>query len=162
MSVDPPKARPSSGGGHDLGYPDGAEGTMRRLDPYEHRPAMGARRTAAMQVRSERFTDVSGQRETFGTIRFAMHDDLTGSPIDIIERKRGNFASPQAETDQHGQDREVAAAVPSAAVAGRQKTPNLVRIQSPGQSGQSPGGDRWHCRCQRPLDCALDVKKAEE
>ena len=119
---------------------------MRSLDPYEYRSAMSARRPTAMQVRSDRFTDVRGQRETFGTICFTTHNDLAGSPIDIVERKLGDFGRPQAETDQHGQDREVAAAVLSVAVTGRLKAPDLVRIQSLGQSSQSPTGDRWHGR----------------
>jgi hypothetical protein len=130
MSVNLPKAGASSGGGHDLGHPAGTKRTMRSLGPYEYRPAMGARWTAAMQVRSHRFTDVRGQRQTFGTVRFTTHDDFAGSPIDIVEYKLGDFARPQAEPDQHGQDREVAAAVLGVAVAGCQKASDLVRIQA--------------------------------
>jgi hypothetical protein len=162
MSVDLPKAGASSGGSHDLGHSAGAERAMRRLDPDEYRPAMGARRTAAVKVHSHRFTDVRGQWETFDTICFTTHNDLAGSPIDILERKLGDFGRPQAETDQHAQDREVAAAVPSAAVAGHQKALDLVRVQSLGQSRQSPTSHRWHCTGQRPLDFAFHMKKAEQ
>jgi hypothetical protein len=88
MSVDLPKAGASSGGGDDLGHPGRTEWAMRSLDPYEYRSAMSARRPTAMQVRSDRSTDVRGQRETFGTICFTTHNDLAGSPIDIVERKR--------------------------------------------------------------------------
>jgi hypothetical protein len=86
MSVDLSKAGASSGGGHHLGHPAGAEGAVRRLDPHEYSPATGGRRTPAAQVRSYRFTDVRGQWETFDTVGFATHDDFTGSPIDIVER----------------------------------------------------------------------------
>jgi len=162
MSVDPPQAGASSSGGHDLGHPAGAEGAMRRLDPHEHRPATGARRTTTLQVRSDRGTGIRGQWETFETICFATHDDLTGSPIDVVKRQSGDLTRPQAETDQHGQDREVATAVLRAAVAGRQKAPDLVGTQSLGQAGQLPAGDRRHCKGERPLDHALDMKKAEQ
>jgi hypothetical protein len=81
-----------------------------------------------MQIRSDGFTHVPGQWEAFGTTCFATHDDLAGSPIDVFKRKLGDFGRPQAETDRHGQDRNVAAAVLSAAVAGRQKAPDLVTI----------------------------------
>jgi hypothetical protein len=90
---------------------------MRRLEPHQYRPPAGGRRTPAAQIRSDRFTDVRGQWQTFGTVCFAAHDDFTGSPIDIVARWLGDFARPQAETDQGGQDREVAAAIPDAAVA---------------------------------------------
>jgi hypothetical protein len=119
MSIDLPEAGASSGSSHHLGHPAAAERAMGRLDPYEYRPPEGRCRTAAVQVRSDRFTDVSGQREAFGAICFATHDDLSGSPIDVFERKLGDFGRPQAETGQHGQDREVAAAILGAAVAGR-------------------------------------------
>jgi hypothetical protein len=109
-----------------------------------------------VQVSSYHFTNVPGQWETLVTICFAMHHDLAGSPIDIVERKVGDFGRPQAEADQHGQDREVAAAIPRAAVAGCQKAPDLVGIQSLGQPGQSPTSDRWHCGGQRARPGAGD------
>jgi hypothetical protein len=162
MSIDLPKPGAPGGGSHHLGHPAGAESAMRRLDPYEYRPPVGRCRTAAVQVRSDRFTDVTGQRETFGTICFATHDDLAGSPIDVFECKLGDLGRPQAETDQHGQDRKVATAILGAAVAGRQQAPDLVRLQSLGQSNQSPTGDRRHSRGEWPLHFALDMKKAEQ
>ena len=123
---------------------------------------MGARWPAAVQVRSHRFTDVRGQWQTFGTVRFTTHEDFAGSPIDIVEHKLSDFARPQAEPDQHGQDREIAAAVVSVAIAGCQKAVDLVRIQALGQPGQSPPGDRWHRGSQRPLDYAFDMEEAEQ
>jgi hypothetical protein len=129
MGIDLPKAGASSGSSQ-LGHPAGAERAMRRLDPYEYRPPVGRCRTAAKQIRSDRLTDVPGQWQTFVTICFAMHHDLAGSPIDVVERKLGDFGRPQAETDQHGQDREVAAAIQGAVVAGCQKAPDLIGIQS--------------------------------
>ncbi len=162
MGMDPPQAGASGGGGHDLGHPAGAEGAMRRLDPYEHRPATGTRRTTAFEISSDRLTDIRGQWEAFRTICFASHDDLAGSPIDVVKRQPGDLARPQAKTDQHGQDREVATAVLRAAVAGRQKASDLVGIQSLGQADQSPAGDRRHCKGERSLDHAVDMKKAEQ
>ena len=140
MSVDLPKAGAPSRGGHHLSHPAGAERAMRSLDPDEYRPAPGARRTAAVQVSSYRFTDVPGQWETFVTVGFTVHHDLAGSPIDVVQCKVGDFGRPQAETDQHGQDREVAAAIRGAAVAGFHKAPDLVGIQSLGQG--SPANRR--------------------
>jgi hypothetical protein len=160
--MDPPKASASSGSGHHLGYPAGAERAMRSLDPYEYRPPMGSCRTPAVQVSSDRFTDIPRQGEAFSTIGFTSDDDLASTPIDIVDRKLGDFGRPQAETDQHGQDRKVAAAVLSAAVAGRQQAPDVVRLQSLGQSNQSPTGDRRHGRGKRSLHFALDMKKAEQ
>src|SRR3954447_10789814 len=162
MRMDPPQAGASGGGAHDWGHPVGAEGAMRRLDAHEHRPASGTCRTAAFETRGDRLTDVRGQWEAFRTICFASHDDLPGSPIDVVKRQPGGLASPQAETDKHGQYGKVATAFLCAAVAGLQKAPNLVGTQSFGQADQSPAGDRRHCKGERPFDYTFNMKKAEQ
>ena len=104
---------------------------MSSLDAHEYRPALGTCGTAAAQVCRHRFADVRRQWKMFNTASFTAHDDLAGSPIDIVKTKLGDFARPQAETDQHGHDREVAAAVSSAAVARCQKPPDLVGVIQP-------------------------------
>jgi hypothetical protein len=101
MSVDLPKAGASSGGSHDLGHSAGAERAMRRLDPDEYRPAMGARRTAAVKVHSHRFTDVRGQWETFDTVCFTTHNDLAGSPIDWSASLATSTARKPRRTNMH-------------------------------------------------------------
>jgi hypothetical protein len=61
--------------------------------------------------------NVCRQRQTLGTLSFAAHHDLAGTPVDIVEPKRGDFARPQAKTNQNCQDGDVAAAIPSADIA---------------------------------------------
>jgi hypothetical protein len=46
-----------------------------------------------------------------------VHNDLASTPVDIIEPKRSHFADSHAKTDQHCQNGEVTAAIPSSAVA---------------------------------------------
>jgi hypothetical protein len=38
------------------------------------------------------------------------------APVDIVELKRGDFAHSHAKTDQHWQNGDVAAAIPSCAI----------------------------------------------
>ncbi len=90
---------------------------MRRLDPHEYRPSLGTRGTAVVQIRSHRSTNVCRQRQTLGTLSFTAHNNLAGTPVDIVEPKRGDFARSHAKTEQHCQDGDVPAAIPSAAIA---------------------------------------------
>ncbi len=117
MSMNAPEAGALSGLSHNLGHPLGTEVAMRRLDPHEYRPSLGALGTAVVQIRSHRSANVCRQRQALGRLSFTAHNDLAGTPVDIVEPKRGDFASSHAETDRHGQDGDVAATIQSAAIA---------------------------------------------
>ncbi len=96
VSIDTIKTAAFGSVGNNLGHRAAGESMMRRFDPHEYCPAMCACRTAVAQVRSHCFADIRGQRESFGTVGFTVHnDDLAGSPIDIIELKLGDFTRSQ-------------------------------------------------------------------
>src|SRR5580658_296031 len=130
MSMHSAKAGAPGGRGDNLGHSAGGESTMRSLDAYKYRAAIGARRTASAQIRRHRLADIRGQGETFGAVCLAAHHDLTNSPIDILQPKFGDFAGPHTEANQHGHYREVAAAVRGAVVAGGQKPLDQAGFQA--------------------------------
>jgi len=107
---------------------------MKSLDPHEDRPAFGARGAAMAQIGSHRFPDVGGRREALGAVALAVHDDLARSPIDMVELKCRDFARPQPETDERGQDRHIPATSTCLAVTGRQHPVDLVRLHAFRQS----------------------------
>ena len=117
MSMDAPEAGASSGGSHNLAYPLGAEGTMRRLDPHEYRPSLGL--VGRLWCRYA----ATASPTSVGNGRRSVHFPLPRTTISPARQsissspKRGDFARPHAKTDQHCQDGDVAAAIPSAAIA---------------------------------------------
>jgi hypothetical protein len=61
--------------------------------------------------------EIARRRQTLGTLSFTADNDLASTPVDIVELKPGDFAQSHAKTDQHRQNGDVAAAIPSSAIA---------------------------------------------
>jgi hypothetical protein len=136
MRMDPTEAAPFCRARNNHAHPGTGESMMWRYGPYEYRSALRVYRTAAAQVCCHRCSDIRGQWDSLLTVAFTVrNDDLTGSPINVVESKLGDFTRPQAQTNKHGKDREVTAPTRSGGIAGREKTLQLIRIQSLRQSG---------------------------
>ena len=57
------------------------------------------------EVGDEGLADIDGQRETFDAAALAVHHELAGPPVDVVELQPGDLGGPQTETgqqDQHG------------------------------------------------------------
>jgi len=162
VRMDSPEARPLGSIGHHVAHRAGAEMPMRGLDPYEYRPTLSAGRATVLQIFGNRSSDVCRQWDAFDTVRLTAHDDLAGSPINIVQPELGHLTRPQAETDQHCQDGDVAATAPRGSGGRREEAADLVRIQTFRQSDQSPAGSRWHGRDQGPRDDAIKMEEAEQ
>lgn len=162
VGVDPAEPGAATGGGHDLQHASACEGIVGRPDSHKYCPALGGPGTAVAQIGRHRFADIGRQGKVFDAASFAPYENLTGPPIQVVKLELGDFPRPQAETNQHGQDREVAAAVRRIAAAGRQQALNLVAIQSLWQPSQSPTGDRGHASGKRSRDETLDMKEREQ
>ncbi|WP_245435226.1 hypothetical protein [Mesorhizobium sp. WSM3879] len=132
VGVDPAEPGAAIGGGHDLRHASACEGIVGRPDSHKYCPALGGPGTAVAQIGRHRFADIGRQGKVFDAASFAPYENLTGPPIQVVKLELGDFPRPQAETNQHSQDREVAAAVRRIAAAGRQQALNLVAIQSLG------------------------------
>jgi hypothetical protein len=134
--MDPTEAAPFCRACNNSAHPGTGESMVWRYGPYEYRSALRVYRTAAAQVCCHRFSDIRGQWDSLRTVALtARNDDLTRSPINVVESKLGDFTRPQAQTNQHGKDREVAAPIRSGDIAGREKTLYLIRVQSLRQTG---------------------------
>ena len=64
------------------------------------------------QVVDQRVADIGREREALVAITLAADHDHTRAPVDVPELERGDFARPQPQARQHGQDREIAPARP--------------------------------------------------
>ena len=58
---------------------------------------------------------------------FAMEDELTCSPIDIVELEGRDFTAAKSESREQKQDGEITATHVAAAIAAVQKQPKLSR-----------------------------------
>ncbi len=60
----------------------------------------------------------------------AVHNDLAGTPLQVVETQRRHFGGAQAETGQRGDDREVAAPAESPAIASGEQAPDVVGLEA--------------------------------
>jgi hypothetical protein len=62
------------------------------------------------KISRQRLTDVGEQRYGFYQAAFAMDDNLSGPPVDIVELKKDDFPGSQSESGEQQQDRAIATA----------------------------------------------------
>jgi hypothetical protein len=110
------KAGSIRGGRYDLRYPSAAESAMRSPAPDKNCPNRSRSGTTAAQIGGRRITNIGGQRQALGTAALSPHNELSGSPVDVVELKRSDLACAQSEPDENGQDREIAPPRPCAAI----------------------------------------------
>ncbi len=136
--------------GHRLG--DGAQ---------EHRAAL-CPRTATPEDAGHRGADVGRERESIVTTALTVHDQLPGSPIDVVEGQPGDLAGPQPEACQHQQDGVVPPTQLGPLVAARQHSGDGQVVEPAGQTHPFAAGHRRHRLCQGRLHHALQVQEAQE
>ena len=95
-------------------------------------------------------------------IALAAEGDRARAPVDIVKREPGDLAAPQAEPDQQGQNRQIAAADWCAGIACGKKAPHLIGLEPLGQPGEPAAGDHRHGTDERPFRDAVQMQKAEE
>ncbi len=124
MRVDAPEVRAPCGIRHDAADPARAESMMGREVPDEHGPPLRVRRSGMAQVFGQSAADIRRKGEPLVTIALAAHADRARAPVDIVEPEPSDLAAPQAEPDQQGQDRQIAAAaaVLASQAASRRRT----------------------------------------
>ena len=79
----------------------------------------------------------------------AAHADRARAPVDVVEPEPGDFTAPQAEPNQQGQDRQIAATDGSIGIARSEKASHLIGLEPLGQPGHSAAQDRRHGRDER-------------
>jgi hypothetical protein len=104
-------------GGHDPADPRARQRGVRRLDTNEQRPAQGASGAPIAQIGRDRLADIGRQRQLLNAVALAMHPELAGAPVDVLQRQGGDLADTQPEPNEHRQDRKVAASADGAPVA---------------------------------------------
>jgi hypothetical protein len=109
-----------------------------------------------------RLTDVGRQRQPLGLVSLPADDERAGPPIEVVEPKRGELPRAQAEADERGQDGEVSAPSPCAAITGPDEGLDLGSVQSLRKSSQSPPRNGWHRGRQRPRNHPVDMEEAEQ
>ena len=121
---------------------------MRGLRTQKHRPVLRRVRAPVLQVGDDPLPDIDRQRQPINPVAFAAHGDLAAAPVDVVQAQRGDLTDPQAQAQQHRQDRQIPAAGRGALVATGQQRPHLLVVQRHGQAGQRPPGRRGHRRGQ--------------
>lgn len=119
-------------------------------------------RTSVSQIRGNRATDIDWQRQDSLPVTFAPDEDLASSPVDVVELQGCHLAAPHAESGEHRQHGEVAAADGGPAIARRQQLLHLSGPERPGQASQTGAGHGGHRRSQGVRDDAVDVQEAKQ
>ena len=113
-----------------------------------------------MQISSNRLPNIARQRQPRIRMAFAMEDELTRSPIDVVEVECRDLTTTKSESRQQNQDGEVTATHVGPAVATVQKLLKLSRRNELGYTGLSPTRDCRHSAHQIALEIAANVQEA--
>ena len=128
---------------------------------HEHVPALAVT-AAALQVGGQRLADVDGNRQPVAPAALADHDQLTGTPIDVLKGQGRDLAgAQQSQPRHHRQDRVVASADPRAAIAAGQQPRQLSGRQRPRRLGPTRG-DRGHCGRQRQRRVPAQIQEPQQ
>ena len=119
---------------HDCEHSARGQRLVRSSHAQEEMPGFGGG-TGTAQIGRDGAPDIDRQGQAFVPVPFAPHDDLASAPVDVIQFQGGDLAGAQAQSDEHGQDREVTPAGRGAAVTGGQQLLRLADFQRFGQAG---------------------------
>ena len=70
---------------------------------------IGSHRAGALQVGHQQFPNIDGQRDLLAPLAFAVHDDDTGSPVDVVQTQGRDLPGPQPHPPHQRQHRLIAA-----------------------------------------------------
>jgi hypothetical protein len=134
---------------------------MRRFHAYEDATGLAAR--AVVQIPHQGFANVVRDRETLVPRPLASFDvNLSGVPVDIVERQLYDLTGPKAQPREQKQDCMIAASSRRFLVATLQETFDVSRLQELRDSGEPPKRHGWHTCSEIDIDLPLEVKIAEE
>jgi hypothetical protein len=85
VGADRRQPSPARSGDHDVADPTAREALVWRMHSHEHSAVLGGRRTACLQVVREGLTNICRQGKSLGPPTLSTHENLSGTPIDVIE-----------------------------------------------------------------------------
>ena len=147
VRVDAAEAGPLRGGGHDMRHAGGTERCQGSEQADEDGATLHAGRAPA-KVRRDRRAHVCRQGHALGPVSLAVHDDLSNTPLQVVEAQGRHFGGAQAETDQRGDDRKVAESSKGPAIADGEQALDVVGLEARRQPGQSSASYRRNSRGQ--------------
>ncbi len=153
--------RTGARGTHDRRDAAGAEPAVRGADAGEDLPG-GTARPAASQPSSDRLARLDRERQALDLRALAPHDELSSSPVDVVEAKAGDLTGAKAQATQQRQDGEVAPSERGSPVAAAEQGCHVAGIERPRQRGEPPGSHRRHGVGEVPGRSPLQVAEAEE
>src|SRR5712692_10106360 len=137
MGSETSEPRALAGGSHHLAHTFGSEPTQRGEHPQEHL-ALGAPGAASAEIGGYRRSDVGWQWQALLGVSLATHDDLSSSPLDVIEAEGRDFCGSQPEAGEQHQNGIVAAAYRAAPIAAGQQRRYLSGSKTTRQGGAAP------------------------
>jgi hypothetical protein len=135
--------------------------SVRRERAQEHRttPAVPTRVT---QARDEGLSDLAGEREPIRLAALAMDRQLPSTPVDVVERERGDLARAQPQTRQQHQDRVITPADRGRSVAASEDPRDVIAVQAARKRAQPPARDARDRRRQRDRNPPGDVQEHQQ
>jgi hypothetical protein len=116
------------------------------------------------QIGRQCLTDITRHRHAARALALATDENLTGTPVDVVEQKRGDFSRPQAETNQQTHDGAVSASdgpVP-VIVARRKDVLDLSWFEDLGQRCEAPLRHRRNAATQMRRYLVAKFKEAQQ
>src|SRR2546422_7925287 len=89
-------------------------------------------------ISSQSFAHVSGDRKPILAAALAPYQEFSRIPINVIQPHVNDLSSPQAESGQEEQNREVSLSHAGASIAGPQEFLYLLRRKKLGYSREAP------------------------
>ena len=102
---------------------------MRCGEAHEERTALRSGR-APMEVRHEPGTHIGREGHALSPASLALHDELSDTPVHVVEAQGRHFGGAQAETGQRGDDREVTAAAEGTAIARGEQSSDVLGLET--------------------------------
>ena len=133
-------------------HPAAGQADERRLHPQEHLPHRGRARAAAAQVRGDRLADIDRQRQLVHAVALAVHRELPGPPVQVVEAQRRDLVRPQPEPQDQHDHRVVTSTGGTSPITRAQQRLRLRRSDPLRQQRPSPPRHRQRRRRQVALD----------
>ena len=131
------ESRTADGAGHRTANAQTRQATKRSSNRDEEVPSRTGR-SSLTRIRSESRADVARQREHVVARALAVHRDLAGSPIDVLDPQCGDLTATKADPDQQRQH---------GAIATTDRGPEIAGL---GRATERPLGFRLSGRSEDP------------
>ena len=135
-------ARSTARVANDRSHPGRPDRPRRRMLAQKHQLTLVM--AAEHQVCNERLPDIVGERQSGALMTLPVDLDLSGSPMQILDRESGGLDRAQPQPRQEHQDREVANAHPTRAITRLKHPLNRRACRELGDARLAPAPDRRH------------------